>query len=403
MSAQFAMPVIVSAIRDLITDGDQVDVPAAGEVDLRAVFEQVTDPRDRRGRRHTQAAILMLVQAAVVGGATTFAAIRHWIKAAPAQVLTDCGIRPAPRTGTPVAPHPDTVSRLLVKLDPAELDLAYARHRSAQMSEELYEGGELIGLAVDGKAMCGTAREGARARHRMGAFLHQDAIMVATCDVDGKTNEINAFKPLLDQITDIENMVVTGDAMHTQRKHATYLHKRKAHYVFPVLGNQAGLFDQLNALAWDQIPIGWMTYDRGHGRQEIRTIQTMPAPNSIRFPRAQQVFLIERHVHDLAGKPLSSIAVLGVTDLTAAQSGPRRLAEFVRGQWSIENRDHHIRDVTFGEDRCRIRTTATPSILATMRSYAISTLRLLGFTNIAEATRWARDDFTHPLIALRLT
>jgi hypothetical protein len=37
-----------------------------------------------------------------------------------------------------------------------------------------------------------------------------------------------------------------------------------------------------------------------------------------------------------------------------------------------------------------------------MRSHAISTLRLLGFTNIAEGTRWARDNFEHPLIALGL-
>jgi predicted transposase YbfD/YdcC len=403
LSAQFAMPAVVSAIHDLVTESGQVEEPPAAGAHLRAMFEQVTDPRDRRGRRHTVAAILMLVQAAVVSGATTFAAIKHWIRSAPAGVLADCGILPAPRTGIVKAPHPDTVSRLLVKLDPAELDLLYARHRSAQMSQELYEGDELIGLAVDGKAMRGTARDGAQARHRMGAFLHEDAIMVATCDVDGKTNEINAFEPLLDQIADLENIVVTGDAMHTQRKHARYLHKRKAHYVFPVLGNQPGLFDQLDALTWTDIPIGWMTYDRGHGRQEIRTIQTMPAPKSIRFPHAQQVFLIERHIHDLAGKPLSSIAVLGVTDLTAAQSGPRRFAEFVRSQWSIENRDHYVRDVTFGEDRCQIRAAATPSILATMRSYAISTLRLLGFTNIAEAARWARDDFTHPITALHLT
>jgi predicted transposase YbfD/YdcC len=397
------MPAIVSAIHDLVTESDLVDEPAGAGTDLGAVFAEVTDPRDRRGRRHTLAAILMLVQAAVVSGATTFAAIAHWIGSAPAAVLADCGIRPAPRTGTIKAPHPDTISRLLVNLDPAELDLVYARHRSAQMSEELYQGDELIGLAVDGKTMRGTAHDGARARNRMGAFLHEDAIMVAACDVDGKTNEINAFKPLLDQITDLKNIVVTGDAMHTQRKHARYLHKRQAHYVFPVLGNQPGLFDQLDALAWTKIPIGWMTYDQGHGRQEIRTIQTTRAPSSVRFPHARQVFLIERHVHDLAGKPLSSIAVLGITDLTGAQAGPRRLAEFARGQWSIENRDHYVRDVTFGEDHCRIRTAATPSILATMRSYAISTLRLLGFTNIAEATRWARDDFTHPIIALRLT
>jgi hypothetical protein len=129
----------------------------------------------------------------------------------------------------------------------------------------------------------------------------------------------------------------------------------------------------------------------------------MPAPKGIRFPHARQVFLIERHVRDLDGNELSNVAVLGITDLTPDQAGPRRIAELARGQWSIENRDHYIRDVTLREDHCRVRTGSTPSILATMHSYAISTLRLLGFTNITEGTRWARDDFTHSLIALRLT
>ena len=58
--------------------------------------------------------------------------------------------------------------------------------------------------------------------------------------------------------------------------------------------------------------------------------------------------------------------------------------------------------MTLGEDRCRVRTGAFPSILAVMRSHAIGALRLLGFTNIAEGTRWARDDFEHPLTALDL-
>jgi predicted transposase YbfD/YdcC len=362
------MPAVVSAIFNVVTDRDLAGEPSDQSWDLRVVFGQIADPRDQRGRRHGLVAALMLVQAAVVSGATTFAAIRHWITRAPEHVLAECGIRPGPRTGLLRAPHPDTICRLLERLDPAELDAAFARHRRRQMTEELHDDGELIGLAVDGKAMRGTAHGDVRARHRMGAFLHEDAIMVATCDVDGKTNEINAFEPLLDQIADLTNVVVTGDAMHTQRKHAAYLHSRGAHFVFPVLGNQPGLFDQLDALPWADAPLGWLTYDRGHGRQEIRTIQTMPAPKNIRFPSARQVFLIERHVHDLTGKLLSSIAVLGVTDLTPAQAGPRRIAEFARGQWPIENRDHYVRDVTLGEDHCRVRTGSAPSILATMHS-----------------------------------
>lgn len=168
-------------------------------------------------------------------------------------------------------------------------------------------------------------------------------------------------------------------------------------------GNQPGLFDQIDALPWKDVPVGWMTYDRGHGRQEIRTIQVRPAPSGIRFPHVKQVYLIERHFLGLDGTPLSAQAVLGVTSLPARRADPQRLASLARGEWSIENRDHYVRDVTLGEDRCQVRTGSLPSILAVMRSHAIGALRLLGFTNIAEATRWARDHFQHPLIALGLT
>jgi hypothetical protein len=72
--------------------------------------------------------------------------------------------------------------------------------------------------------------------------------------------------------------------MYTQRAHAICLYRRGAYFVLPVGGNQAGLCDQLDALAWQDVPIGWTTYDRGHGRQEIRTIQVMPARIPDRWP-----------------------------------------------------------------------------------------------------------------------
>ncbi|GAA1019227.1 ISAs1 family transposase [Acrocarpospora pleiomorpha] len=283
------------------------------------------------------------------------------------------------------------------------MDAAYAAHRAGQLRELYDDPDELIPMTVDGKTQRGTATADKPAQHRLGAQLAVDAIMVATLDVGSKSNEITAFSPLLDQIGCLKNVVISADRLHTQREHARYLHQREAFYVFPVGGNQPGLFDQLDALAWKDVPIEWTTYDRGHGRTEIRTIQVMPAPTGTRFPHVKQVFLLERHVYDLHWEPLSSVAVLGVTNLTAAMTTPRRLAELVRGEWSIENKDHYVRDVTLGEDRCRVRTAAAPSILATMRSYAIGALRLLNHTNIAEGTRWARDDFRNPLIALGLT
>jgi hypothetical protein len=43
-------------------------------------------------------------------------------------------------------------------------------------------------------------------------------------------------------------------------------------------------FSRLDALAWAQVPVGWCTYDEGHGRREIRTIQVRPAPTGLKFP-----------------------------------------------------------------------------------------------------------------------
>jgi predicted transposase YbfD/YdcC len=396
------MPAVVSAIATVLADGQEPQVEA-GLGGLREVWAQITDPRDRRGRRHSLVVILALVQAAVVSGATTFAGIRHWIGAVPQDTLAGLGARQDRRTGRFRAPHPDTVCRVLEQVDPAEVDAAYARYRAAQMAELYDDGDELIAITVGGKTQRGTAHGQLRARHRLGAMLAEDAITVAQVDVDGKSNEITAFVPLLDQIGDLRNVVISADMMHTQREHARYLHWRGAYFVLPVGGNQPGLFDQLDTLAWKDVPIGWLTYDRGHGRQEIRSIQVLPAPRSVKFPHVKQVFLIERHFLDLEGEHTSSQAVLGVTSLPATKAGPERLAAFARGEWAIENRDHYVRDVTLGEDNCRVRTGSFPSVLALMRSHAISTLRLLGFTNIAEGARWARDDFTHPLIALGLT
>jgi len=144
----------------------------------------VTDSRDRRGRRHSLPSVLALVQAAVTSGATTFAGIIHWIGTTPEHVLADCRVWFSRRRNRRVPPK--TLIAILEGLDAAEMDAAYARQRSAQMN------GELIGLAVDGKAQRGTAdkRARTRARHRMGAFLHADAIMLAQVDVDGKSNEV---------------------------------------------------------------------------------------------------------------------------------------------------------------------------------------------------------------------
>ena len=227
--------------------------------------------------------------------------------------------------------------------------------------------------------------------------------MAGQRQVPAKTNEIKAFAPLLDTI-DITGMAITADAMHTQRAHATYLHKRGAFYVFYAMGNQPTLFETLDKLDWKTVPIGHNEQaHRATAAARHRTIQVRPAPKGLKFPHAAQVFLIERKVsHPRTGKRISSVAVLGVTSLTADHATPAELAALVRGQWTIEA-VHQIRDTTYAEDASHVRTGHTPRIMATFRSLAISLLRLTGWDNIAQATRHMAAHRTDALGLIGLT
>lgn len=90
----------------------------------------------------------------------------------------------------------------------------------------------------------------------------------------------------------------------------------------------------------------------------------------------------------MAGRESAEIVYL-ITSLPPQEAGPRRLLDLTRAHWAIENRLHHVRDVTFDEDRCRARAGARS--LATLRNQAIAMIRRTG-TTIPEARENYRED-----------
>jgi predicted transposase YbfD/YdcC len=77
----------------------------------------------------------------------------------------------------------------------------------------------------------------------------------------------------------------------------------------------------------------------------------------------------------------------GVTSLEQKRASAKRLLELNRGHWEIENRVHWVRDVTYDEDRCRIRTDNGPRVMASIRNLAIAIARMMGFRYIPDANR----------------
>jgi len=249
--------------------------------------------------------------------------------------------------------------------------------------------------------MRGAVQADGRAVHLLAAMSGGGAVL-AQREVGHKTNEITQVKPLLDPV-DLAGAVVTLDALHAQRETARYLVEDKhADYIFTaVKDNQPGLFDALDALPWSSVSVQHVMKDRGHGRDEVRTIQVLAAPAGI-FPHAAQAFLIERHVADLRGNPRSDIAALGITSMAARRGTPAVIAVHVRRHWGIENKLHYVRDVTYGEDASRVRTKNAPQNMASMRNLIIGALRADGWTNIAAGLRWTGRNYLNPLSLLKL-
>ncbi|MEU1371575.1 ISAs1 family transposase [Streptomyces sp. NPDC005803] len=213
-------------------------------------------------------------------------------------------------------------------------------------------------LAVDGKSLRGAARAKGRRVHLLAACDHVGGLVLAQMDVGEKTNEITRFRPLLDTLPDLSGTVVTSDALHTQTDHATYLRGRDAHYIVIVKRNSKKLRAQLKSLPWKQIPLQDRIRTTGHGRCEIRRLKVCTV-NNLLFPGARQaVQIVRRRVNHTTGK-ISLKTVYAVTSLVAEQAPPARLAQLIRGHWTVEAL-HHVRDVTFAEDASQLRTGGTP-------------------------------------------
>jgi predicted transposase YbfD/YdcC len=103
------------------------------------------------------------------------------------------------------------------------------------------------------------------------------------------------------------------------------------------------------------------------------------------WPGAKQVCLLER-VRRTRGKETVE-SVCAITSLGPDRASAKRLLSLARGHWEIENRLHWVRDMSLGEDACRVRTEEAPQILAAVRNAALWLLRSSGITNIASALR----------------
>jgi predicted transposase YbfD/YdcC len=351
-------------------------IPAARSQYLLDLLAQVPDPRKRRGRRHALAGLLATGIAAVIAGSRSFAAIGQWAADASPEVLAGLGAARGPA-------EESTFRRAFALVSADVLDRALG---AWLWTRAVQAGGRLV-IAVDGKTVRGARSKAGKAPHLVAALAHGIGAVLGQVAVEEKSNEIPAVRELLKAFADLAGAVFTIDAMHTQHDTAQAILVRQADYVMTVKANMPALYRQLKKLPWSAVP-AFSAVSTDHGRRARRTIKAALAPAWIGFEGAAQVAQLRRTVTK-NGRKTVEVVYLITSDRDA---DPATLAAWARSHWEIENRLHWVRDVTYQEDKSLVRTGNAPRVMASLRSLAISLLRLDGQTNIAAANRHhARD------------
>ena len=213
--------------------------------DLWLRLNGIPEHRCRRGIRHGKISILAVAICALVSNAQSIAAIGEWAGRCPQRILRRLNCRRDPRTKRFVPPSEPTIRRFLQQVDPVPIDAALRGWVDLKPA---------AAIAVDGKEIRGASKAGGTKVRLLGAFLHSHGIMVSQVSVGEKTNEIPMVKDLLEPL-EIKGMVVTLDALHTQKNTAIYIKEhKKADFVMTVKDNQKTLLEDIEALGLSAFP-----------------------------------------------------------------------------------------------------------------------------------------------------
>lgn len=206
---------------------------------LIEVLREIPDVRGRHGRRHPLEAILALTCAAMLCGYRSYSAIAEWGRSYDPALMTALGFTHQP---TPCAAP---LFQVLRRLDRDLLEARLGAWAEAVLAATAPPATAeppppLAGIAIDGKTLRGSRKQGAPGAHLLSAVSHRVGLTLGQVAVDEKTNEIPLAPTLLASLV-LKGRVVTMDALLTQREVARAVLAGGGDYLMLVKENQPQL------------------------------------------------------------------------------------------------------------------------------------------------------------------
>jgi predicted transposase YbfD/YdcC len=346
-------------------------VARPGVVAILTRFEDLTDPRVERTKRH------LLIDMVTIGLCAAICGADSWVDVEKFGVAKRGWFSRFLELPNGIPSH-DTFGRVFARLDTAEFLLClqnWLRSLHLSLKDE--------GVAIDGKTLRGSfdAASGKSALHVVSAWASGLRLSLGEVAVDGKSNEITAVPRLL-ELLELTGAVVTLDAMHCQKETLAAIRAKGADYLVPVKDNQPKLYGLLLEafMAYGEENFQarevkqYRTVERNRGRDEERIVYAAPPPPAL---RNHAEWLDVRSIVMVYRATTRNGKLTEETSYYVSSLPPtvKKIARYIRGHWGIENTLHWTLDVTFSEDRSRIRAGHGPEIASLFRKLALLVLQ----------------------------
>jgi len=337
-----------------------------GASTLISCFEGLSDPRVERTKLHKLIDIVVMAICAVVAGCDTFDAIEvfctaqeQWFKRF---LELPNGI-----------PSQDTFERVFARIDPKEFRSsfgAWTKQLAGVFTDEV--------IAIDGQTMRGARRSGQSKSpiHIVSAWAVGLRLVLAQTKVDEKSNEITAIPEVL-KLLDIKGCIVTMDAMGCQQKIAQQIIDQNGDYVLGLKGNQGGTLEAVEA-HFSTTPDKQLTVfhevDKGHGRIETREYFGADADEILDLKEWSG---LKSAIKVISTRDTSGIITSETRFYISSinHKNIERSGQAIRSHWGVENGLHHVLDVTFDQDKSRVRKDHGPENFAVLRHFAMNILK----------------------------
>ena len=326
---------------------------------LAPYFAQLEDPRSLRNQRHPFITLIGTSLLASLAGIDSFSGIQDFVEMHQEELEKYFDFPHGP-------PSHDTYQRLWDGLSPEQFKADFSEFIASleKVASEV--------ISLDGKTIRNSGKE--KALHIVSAWCHNNHLVFAQEKVHAKSNEITAIPKVLDAL-DLENKIITIDAMGAQRGICQQILDGQGDYVISLKGNQGTLHEEVALYLQDKAHHEWINenYDKGHGRIEQRVagvshkVEWLQSHHN--WPGLQSIGQITATVWRKGKETTDTRYYISSMALDAA-----RLNEIARSHWAIENRLHWSLDVVFNEDKACIRNDNAAENIDILRKWALAIL-----------------------------